>query len=88
MSRLADARMDARVLGLRGGAGARHRFAFGLLPPSARRASICTARCTPTRAGRHAPTSVCPASPGRADVAMAVVLLVGAGLMIKASAVC
>jgi putative ABC transport system permease protein len=84
MSRLAGAHMDARVLGFSLALSLATAFVFGLLP--AIRASRIDLRASlhgDSRKTSHAPTSVARRLLVAADVAMAVVLLVGAGLMIK-----
>jgi putative ABC transport system permease protein len=84
MSRLAGAHIDMRVLGFSLTLSLATAFVFGLLP--ALRASRIDLRASLHGDGRktsHAPTSVARRLLVAADVAMAVVLLVGAGLMIK-----
>ena len=84
MSRLAGAHMDMRVLGFSLTLSLATAFVFGLLP--ALRASRIDLRASLHGDGRktsHAPTSVARRLLVAADVAMAVILLVGAGLMIK-----
>ena len=84
MARLADAHMDARALGFSLALSLVTAFVFGLLP--AIRASRIDLRASLQGDGRktsHAPTSVARRLLVAADVAMAVVLLAGAGLMIK-----
>jgi putative ABC transport system permease protein len=76
--------MDVRVLGFSLALSLATAFVFGLLP--AVRASRIDLRASLHGDGRktsHAPTSVARRLLVAADVAMAVVLLVGAGLMIK-----
>jgi len=84
MSRLAAASLDVRVLGFSLALSLSTALMFGLLP------AIRASQIDPQRSlhgdGRktaHAPTSVARRLLVAADVAMAVVLLIGAGLMIK-----
>jgi putative ABC transport system permease protein len=84
MARLADARVDARVAAFSALVSLGTAIAFGLLP--ALRASRLDLRDTihgDTRRTSHAPTSLARRVLVAADVALAVVLLVGAGLMIR-----
>ena len=84
IARLADAKMDVRVLAFSSAISLATAFLFGLLP--AIRASRIDLQASLHGDGRktaHAPTSVARRLLVAADVAMAVVLLVGAGLMIK-----
>ena len=84
MSRLADARVDGRALAFSMALSLVTAFLFGLIP--AIRASRIDLQASLRGQGRktgHAPTSVARRLLMGADVAMAVVLLIGAGLMIK-----
>ncbi len=84
MSRLAGAQMDGRALAFSMALSLATAFLFGLLP--AIRASRIDLQASLHGDGRktaHAPTSFARRLLVGADVAMAVVLLIGAGLMIK-----
>jgi putative ABC transport system permease protein len=84
MARLATAQLDGRVLGFSLALSLVTAFLFGLLP--AIRASRIDLQASLHGDGRktaHAPTSLARRLLIAADVAMAVVLLVAAGLMIK-----
>jgi putative ABC transport system permease protein len=84
IARLANARMDGRVLAFSAAISLATAFLFGLLP--AIRASRVDLQGSLHGEGRktaHAPTSLARRLLVAADVAMAVVLLIGAGLMIK-----
>jgi putative ABC transport system permease protein len=84
MARLATAQLDGRVLGFSLGLSLVTAFVFGLLP--AIRASRIDLQASLHGDGRktaHAPNSLARRVLIAADVAMAVVLLVSAGLMIK-----
>jgi predicted permease len=84
MSRLADARVDGRVLGFSAAVSLATAFIFGLVP--ALRASRIDLRGSmhgERSNSSHAPTSLARTLLVAADVALAVVLLVGAGLMIR-----
>jgi predicted permease len=84
MSRLATAKLDARVLGFSIALSLATAVVFGLLP--AMRASRLDLQGSLHADGRrtsHAPASLARRALVAADVALAVVLLIGAGLMIK-----
>lgn len=84
MSRLAGAQMDGRALAFPMALSLATAFLFGLLP--AIRASRIDLQASLHGEGRktaHAPTSYARRLLVGADIAMAVVLLIGAGLMIK-----
>jgi putative ABC transport system permease protein len=84
ISRLADAQLDGRVLAFSLGLSLATAFLFGLLP--AIRVSRLDLHMSLQGEGRktaHAPTSFARRLLVAADVAMAVVLLIGAGLMIR-----
>src|SRR6266851_3317705 len=84
IARLANARLDGRVLAFSIVLSLATAFIFGLLP--AIRASRVDLQASLHGEGRktaHAPTSLARRLLVAADVALAVVLLVGAGLMIK-----
>jgi len=84
MSRLADARLDARVLGFSLALSLGTALVFGLLPAiRASRIDLQGSLHADGRRTSHAPTSIARRVLIAADVALAVVLLVGAGLMIK-----
>ena len=84
MSRVADARIDVRVLVFSAALSLATAFAFGLLPAiRASRIDLQGSLHADARRTAHAPTSFARRVLVAADVAMAVVLLVGAGLMIK-----
>jgi putative ABC transport system permease protein len=84
MARLADAHVDGRVVAFSAVVSLATSIVFGLLP--ALRASRIDLRDSLHGDGRrtaHAPTSLARRLLVAADVALAVVLLVGAGLMIR-----
>src|SRR5438067_1366504 len=84
MSRLASATLDARVLGFSLALSLLTAFFFGLLPAvRASRIDLQGSLHADGRRTAHAPTSAARRVLIAADVALAVVLLVGAGLMIK-----
>jgi putative ABC transport system permease protein len=84
MSRLATATLDARVLGFSLALSLLTALFFGLLPAvRASRIDLQGSLHADGRRTAHAPTSVARRVLIAADVALAVVLLVGAGLMIK-----
>jgi putative ABC transport system permease protein len=84
MARLAGARVDAAVLAFALGVSLVTAFTFGLLPAvRAARIDLRGALHADGRRTAHAPNSVARRALVAADVALAVVLLVGAGLMIK-----
>jgi putative ABC transport system permease protein len=84
ISRVADAQLDARVLAFSMGLSLATAFLFGLLPAiRASRVDLQTSLHGEGRKTAHAPTSVARRLLVAADVAMAVVLLIGAGLMIR-----
>jgi predicted permease len=84
MSRLATATLDARVLGFSLALSLLTAFFFGLLPAvRASRIDLQGSLHADGRRTAHAPASVARRVLIAADVALAVVLLVGAGLMIK-----
>jgi len=84
ISRVSNAQLDGRVLAFSMGLSVATALLFGLLP--AVRASRIDLQASLHGEGRktaHAPTSFARRLLVAADVAMAVVLLIGAGLMIK-----
>jgi putative ABC transport system permease protein len=84
MSRVADAALDLRVLGFSVVLSVATAFIFGLVPAiRASRINLQASLHSDSRKTAHAPTSLARRVLVAADVAMAVVLLVGAGLMIK-----
>jgi putative ABC transport system permease protein len=84
MSRFADAALDLRVLGFSVAVSVATAFIFGLVPAiRASRIDLQASLHSDSRKTAHAPTSLARRVLVAADVAMAVVLLVGAGLMIK-----
>jgi putative ABC transport system permease protein len=84
MARLAGARMDGRALAFSMGLSLATAFVFGLLPAiKASRVDLQRSLHGEARKTGQAATSVARRLLVGADVAMAVVLLVGAGLMIK-----
>jgi putative ABC transport system permease protein len=84
MSRVADAALDLRVLGFSVAVSVVTAFIFGLVPAiRASRINLQASLHSDSRKTAHAPTSLARRVLVAADVAMAVVLLVGAGLMIK-----
>jgi predicted permease len=84
MARLAGARMDGRALAFSLGLSLATAFLFGLLPAiKASRVNLQTSLHGDARKSGQAATSIARRMLVGADVAMAVVLLIGAGLMIK-----
>jgi putative ABC transport system permease protein len=84
ISRVADAQLDARVLAFSMGLSIATAFLFGLLPAiRATRIDLQGSLHGDGRKTANAPTSFARRLLVAADVAMAVVLLIGAGLMIK-----
>ena len=84
MSRLAGARMDGRALAFSLALSLATAFLFGLIPAiKASRIDLQGSMHGGGRKTSHAPTSFARHLLVGADVAMAVVLLIGAGLMIK-----
>jgi putative ABC transport system permease protein len=84
MSRLADARLDGRVLAFSSAVSLTTAFLFGLVPAlRATRVDLQASLHGDGRKTARAATSVARRLLVAADVALAVVLLVGAGLMIK-----
>lgn len=84
ISRLAHAQLDARVLAFSMTLSIATAFLFGLLPAiRASRLDLQTSLHGEGRKTGQAPTSLARRLLVAADVAMAVVLLIGAGLMIK-----
>ena len=89
MSRLANAQLDGRVLGFSMALSVATAFIFGLVPAiRASRINLQASLHGDTRKTAHAPTSLARRLLVAADVALAVVLLIGAGLMIKSVATC
>src|SRR3954468_13168426 len=83
-SRLAGARMDGRALAFSMALSLATAFLFGLIPAiKASRIDLHGSLHGEARRTAHAPTSFARRLLVAADVAMAVVLLIGAGLMIK-----
>jgi len=84
MSRLAGARIDGRALAFSMGLSLATAFLFGLLPAiKASRTNLQTSLHGDGRKSGQEATSIARRLLVGADVAMAVVLLIGAGLMIK-----
>src|SRR4029077_1637704 len=84
MSRMASASLDLRVLGFSVVLSVATAFVFGLVPAiRASRINLQASIHGDTRKTAHAPTSIARQVLVAADVALAVVLLIGAGLMIK-----
>ena len=84
MSRMTAANLDVRVLGFSVVLSVATAFIFGLLPAiRASRIDLQASIHGDTRKTAHAPTSIARRLLVAADVALAVVLLIGAGLMIK-----
>jgi putative ABC transport system permease protein len=84
MARLADAHVDARVVVFSAVVSLATAIVFGLLPAlRASRLDLRDALHTDGRKTAHAPTSLARRLLVAADIALAVVLLVGAGLMIR-----
>jgi putative ABC transport system permease protein len=84
ISRLTSASLDLRVLGFSAMLSVATAFIFGLVPAiRASRIDLQASIHGDTRKTAHAPTSIARRVLVAADVALAVVLLVGAGLMIR-----
>jgi predicted permease len=84
MSRMTSASLDPRVLGFSIVLSVATAFVFGLVPAiRASRINLQASIHGDTRKTAHAPTSIARRVLVAADVALAVVLLIGAGLMIK-----
>jgi putative ABC transport system permease protein len=84
MSRMTGANLDLRVLGFSAMLSVATAFVFGLVPAiRASRINLQASIHGDTRKTAHAPTSIARRVLVAADVALAVVLLIGAGLMIK-----
>jgi predicted permease len=84
MSRMTGANLDLRVLGFSVMLSIATAFVFGLVPAiRASRINLQASIHGDTRKTAHAPTSIARRVLVAADVALAVVLLIGAGLMIK-----
>jgi putative ABC transport system permease protein len=84
MSRLLAAHVDARALGFSMALSLATAFLFGLIPAiKASRTDLQASLHGEGRKTAHAPTSKARQLLVGADIAMAVVLLIGAGLMIK-----
>jgi putative ABC transport system permease protein len=84
MSRLAGAHMDGRALAFSMALSLATAFLFGLIPAiKASRIDLQASLHAEGRKTAHAPTSFARRLLVGADITMAVVLLVGAGLMIK-----
>ena len=84
MSRMTGASLDMRVLGFSVVLSVATAFVFGLVPAiRASRINLQASIHGDTRKTAHAPTSIARRVLVAADVALAVVLLIGAGLMIK-----
>ena len=84
MSRMVNATLDWRVLGFSTALSVATAVVFGLVPAiRASRINLQGSLHGDTRKTAHAPTSLARRLLVAADVALAVVLLVGAGLMIK-----